>query len=81
MKSRWYDKLSHILAVPASKKTEIKQQFPSSDGQLRAFVEYIHAFHPRMSWDTLAGVLHSMEEHKALAELRAKGYLKTESGI
>ena len=81
MKSRWYDKMSHILAMPVSRKRKIKQQFSTSEEQLKAFVEYIHSFHPRMSWDMIAGVLYSMEEHKALEKLTMKGYLKTKKGI
>ena len=75
MKSRWYDKLSHILAVPPSQKMKIKQHFTSKQEQLKAFVEYIHAYHPRMSWSMVAGVLYSMQELRALEELMAKGYI------
>ena len=81
MKSRWYAKLSHILAVPPSQKMKIKQQYSSEEEQLKAFVEYIHTFHPRMSWDTLAGALHSMEEDEALEELQAKKYLLRKTGV
>ena len=34
-----------------------------------------------MSWDTLAGALHSMEEHKALEELQAKKYQLRKTGV
>ena len=81
MKSRWYNKMSHILAVPTSIKMRIKQQYSSKEDQLKAFVEYIYAFHPCMSWELLAGVLHSMEEHKALEELRVKNYLDYKKGM
>ena len=80
MKSRWYDKISYILAMPVSKKIEIKRRFSTSEQQLQAFVEYIHSFHPRISWDMLAGVLYSMEEHEALEKLTTEGYLTTKKG-
>ena len=80
MKNGWYKKMSHILAMPASKKRSIKEQYLSKEGQLRAFVEYIHSFHPSMSWGLLAGILYSMEEHKALEELRARKYLTFKKG-
>lgn len=67
--------MAHILAMPTSKKIEIKEQYSSVEDQLRAFVEYIYSFHPSMSWCLLAGVLHSMEEHEALKELQARNYL------
>ena len=81
MKSRWYDKLSHILAVPPSQKKTIKEHFTSEEEQLKAFVEYIHAYHPRMSWSMVAGVLYSMQELRALEELMAKGYLIKKKGM
>ena len=81
LKSRWYGKMSHILAMPPSKKMEIKQRFSTEEEQLKLFVEYIYAFHPRMSWETLAGALHSMEEKEALEFLKAKGYLIKRDGI
>jgi hypothetical protein len=67
--------MAHILAMPVSKKISIKKQYSSKEDQLRAFVEYIHSFHPSMSWCLLAGILYSMEEHEALKELREKNYL------
>ena len=75
MKSCWYKKISHILAMPVSKKIYIKEHSSSEEDQLRAFVEYIYSFHPSMSWCLLAGVLHSMEEHEALKELQTSNYL------
>lgn len=80
MKSRWYNKISQILAVPASKKIAIKKQHSTEEAQLKAFVEYIYAFHPCMSWGLLAGVLHSMEELEALKELQARNYLVFKKG-
>ena len=75
MKNRWYKKMSHILAMPVSKKIYIKEHYTSEEAQLRAFVEYIYSFHPSTSWCLLAGVLHSMEEHEALEELQRRNYL------
>ena len=75
MKNRWYNKMAHILAMPVSKKIYIKEHYTSEEARLRAFVEYIHSFHPSMSWCLLAGVLHSMEEHEALEELQRRNYL------
>ena len=80
MKSRWYNRMAHILAMPASKKIYIKEQYSSKEDQLWVFVEYIHSFHPSMSWGLLAGVLHSMEEHEALEALRARNYLTFRKG-
>ena len=80
MKSRWYNKIAHILAVPTSRKIKIKEQFSSKEDQLKAFVKYIYSFHPAMSWRLLAGILHSMEEHEALEELRARNYLTFQKG-
>ena len=80
MKSRWYGKLSRILAMPPSKKMEIKEHFSNEEDQLKAFIEYIYAFHPRMSWETLAGALYSMDEQEALEHLLAKGYFVKEQG-
>ena len=80
MKSRWYNKMAHILAMPISKKMYIKEQYSSKENQLRAFVEYIYSFHPSMSWGLLAGILHSMEEHEALEELQARNYLNFKKG-
>ena len=80
MKNGWYNKMAHILAMPASKKISIKEQYSSKEDRLRAFVEYIHSFHPSMSWGLLAGILYSMEEHEALEELRARKYLTFRKG-
>lgn len=80
MKNRWYNKFSHTLAVPVSQKKKIKQIFTSEEKQLKAFVEYIYAFHPHMSWSTVAGVLYSMQELRALEELKTKGYLIKKKG-
>ena len=80
MKNGWYNKMAHILAMPASKKISIKEQYSSKEDQLRAFVEYIHSFHPSMSWGLLAGILHSMEEHEALEELLTRKYLNFRKG-
>ena len=80
MKNGWYNKMAHILAMPASKKISIKVQYSSKEDRLRAFVEYIHAFHPSMSWGLLAGILHSMEEHEALEELLTRKYLNFRKG-
>ena len=73
--------MSHILSVPVARKRKIKQQFSTPEEQLKVFVEYIHSYHPRMSWDMLAGVLYSMEEHKALEKLTTEGYLTAKKGI
>ena len=81
MKSRWCDKMSHILAVPQSVKSKIKQQFSTPDEQLKEFVQYIYNFHPQMSWNLLAGVLYSLEEQRALEKLTSQGYLKAKNGI
>ena len=80
LKSGWYGKLSRILAVPPPKKMEIKKGFSAEEDQLKAFIEYIHGFHPRMSWETLAGALYSMEEQEALEYLLAKGYCNYKQG-
>lgn len=72
--------MSHILAMPVSKKIDIKRQFSIPEQQLKAFVQYIHSFHPRISWDMLAGALYSMEEHEALEKLTTKGYLTARKG-
>ena len=72
--------MAHILAMPTSRKMKIKELYSSKEDQLKAFVKYIYAFHPSMSWRLLAGILHSMEEHEALEELRAKKYLNFKKG-
>ena len=80
MKNGWYNKMAHILAMPASKKKSIKEQYSSKEDQLRGFVEYIYSFHPSMTWCLLAGILYSMEEHEALEELQARNYLTFRKG-
>ena len=72
--------MAHILAMPTSRKMRIKEQYSSKEDQLKAFVKYIYAFHPSMSWRLLAGVLHSMEEHEALEELQTRNYLTFKKG-
>ena len=64
------DELAHCLALPDSKRDEIKRQFSSVPQQVKAYINYFMEHDPEASWREVIITLDWMREKEAADAIR-----------